>query len=334
MANAVLEKDDKRTDEKLADEAGRLAALRRYQILDTPRENGFDKITSLVRAVLDVPICAVTLIDHDRQWFKSLQGLEAEETPRDIAFCDHTIRNREPLIVSDAREDVRFADNPVVTADPHIRSYLGVPLKTPDGYNLGALCVVDTVPHDFTEAQVSILRNFADLVMDELELRTIAHKDFLTGAATRRAFVDGVNHEIDRMVRTSHTGSLVLFDIDHFKSVNDTHGHAIGDSVLIAVATLCEQNLRPSDLLGRVGGEEFAVLMPDTELDNAVRATERLRKAIAAMDFLDVPGLKVTVSFGVSRFKPGMDFPAWLAQADEALYDAKRNGRNRTVAAA
>lgn len=328
MANAVLEKDD-----KLQDEAGRLAALRRYQILDTPREGGFDKITALIRTVLDVPICAVTLIDRERQWFKSLQGLEAVETPRDVAFCDHTIRNRAPMIVPDATLDPRFAENPVVTEDPHIRSYLGVPLKTPDGYNLGALCVVDTKPHDFTEAQVALLNNFADLVMDELELRTIAHKDFLTGAATRRAFVDGTNHEMDRMMRTGHPSSLVLFDIDHFKRVNDTYGHAVGDSVLIAVATLCEQNLRPTDLLGRVGGEEFAILMPDTEIDNAIRATERLRLAIAEMDFIEAADLKITVSFGVTRFKQGLDFPGWLAQADEALYEAKRGGRNRTVAA-
>jgi diguanylate cyclase (GGDEF)-like protein len=329
MANAVLEKD-----EKLKDEAGRLAALRRYQILDTPRESGFDKITSLVRTVLDVPICAVSLVDRDRQWFKSLQGLDAEETSRDVAFCDHTIRTRDPLVVNDASEDPRFVDNALVTADPHIRSYAGVPLRTPDGYNLGALCVIDTKPHDFTEAQVSILRNFADLVMDELELRTIAHKDFLTGAATRRAFVDGANHEIDRMQRTGHACSLVLFDIDHFKSVNDKYGHSAGDTVLIAVATLCEQSLRPTDLLGRVGGEEFAILMPDTEIDNAMRATERLRRSIAEMDFPQAPDLKVTVSFGVSRFKQGLDFPGWLALADEALYDAKRGGRNQTVAAA
>jgi diguanylate cyclase (GGDEF)-like protein len=318
-------------DEKLTDEAGRLAALRRYQVMDTPREETFDKITSLVRTILGVPICAVTLIDHDRQWFKSIQGVDAEETPRSVAFCDHTIRSREALVVEDALGDPRFADNPFVTEDPNIRSYAGVPLKTPDGYNLGALCVVDTEPHAFTPAQIDILGNFAGLVMDELELRTIAHKDFLTGAATRRAFVDAANREIDRALRTGRRGSLVTFDLDHFKQINDTYGHAAGDAVLTAVSTTCEVGLRPTDLLGRVGGEEFAILLPEADLDNAISAAERLRRSIEQLVYRDVPGLRATASFGIAQLEPGWDYAHWAEAADQALYEAKHGGRNCTA---
>jgi len=318
-------------DEKLTDETGRIAALQRYQVLDTPREESFEKITSLVRTVLGTPMCAISLVDRERQWFKSIQGIDAAETPRSVAFCDHTIRTRQAMVVEDALGDPRFADNALVTADPSIRSYAGVPLKTPDGYNLGALCVIDTKPREFTAAQIGILSEFAGLVMDELELRTIAHKDFLTGAATRRAFVDAANREIDRVQRTSHPSSLVIFDIDHFKTVNDRHGHGIGDIVLTKVAVTCDAHLRPNDMLGRIGGEEFAILLPDTDITNAFSAAERLRREIEALVFDAVPGLKVTASFGLAAIASSDDFLSWSAAADEALYEAKHSGRNRTV---
>ena len=118
-------------DPKLMDEPARLAALNRYEVLDTPREPSFDRITDLVRSILGVPISAVSLVDTDRQWFKSLAGLDATQTSRDVAFCAHTIRQRAPLIIADAQEDERFRDNPLVTGDPNIRSYAGIPLETP-----------------------------------------------------------------------------------------------------------------------------------------------------------------------------------------------------------
>src|SRR5262245_4731196 len=116
--------------DKLRDEAARLAALARYDVLDTAAEGAFDKITELVRTVLDVPMSAVSLIDTDRQWFKSHPGIDATQTPREIAFCDHAIRDRVPFVVSDASQDERFRENPLVTGSPDIASYLGVPLET------------------------------------------------------------------------------------------------------------------------------------------------------------------------------------------------------------
>ena len=124
---------------KFEDEAGRLLALRRYGVLDTAREKNFDVITSLVREVLGVPICAISLIDESRQWFKAIVGLNADGTAREFAFCDHTIRSPGCFVVEDAGADPRFAANPLVTGYPKIRSYAGAPLLTPDGYNGGAL---------------------------------------------------------------------------------------------------------------------------------------------------------------------------------------------------
>ena len=152
-------------------ESERIAALRRYEILDTPPEEAFDRITKIVAAVLNVPIALVSLVDETRQWFKSHCGLDVEETPREYAFCAHAIMSDRVLVVSDATQDPRFADNPLVTGEPGIRFYSGAPLRTKDGFILGTLCAIDLEPRKITEEQQHILINLADLVIDELELR-------------------------------------------------------------------------------------------------------------------------------------------------------------------
>ena len=173
---------------KLTDERGRLAALYRYEILDTNPETDFEDIVRVVKAVFGVPMVAITLIDTDRQWFKARTGLDVLQTPRSMAFCDHTIRSTGALGVEDATQDPRFAANPLVTGEPGIRCYLGVPLTTPDGYNLGSLCIIGTEPRHFTPADKEVLHEFGRLVMSKMELRMLARRDALTGALSRRAF--------------------------------------------------------------------------------------------------------------------------------------------------
>jgi diguanylate cyclase (GGDEF)-like protein len=321
-------------DCKLQDEEGRIAALERYAVLDTAPEEPFEKITSLVQSVLGVPICAVSLVDRERQWFKSIQGLDARETPRSISFCTHTIRTDEPLIVSDALQHPCFRTNPLVLGEPNIRSYAGVPLRTPDGYNVGALCAIDTVPRDYSEAQIGILKSFASLVVDELELRRIAERDHLTHALTRRGFVDQMKKEIARFQRYGRGSALVLMDIDHFKSVNDGFGHPAGDEVLKAVAAACMQHLRENDAFGRLGGEEFGILLTETDAVGALDAAEKLRRAIEQLTVDVAGGLRVTSSFGVASLPSAVAKPEdWIAEADRALYAAKHAGRNRCVVA-
>lgn len=323
-------------DPALADEPARLAALQRLAILDTPPEEPFDNVVSLVRAVLGVPISAVTLVDRDRQWFKAIQGLDATETPRSESFCAYAIGQRAPLLIPDATLDPRVADYPAVTQDPHVRSYAGVPLVTSDGYNVGALCAVDTKAREFTESELDILRNFARIVVNEMELRRIAERDQLTGALTRRGFLEKAEQEMARCRRYNRDASMVLIDVDHFKSVNDTWGHPAGDEVLRELASIMRASTRPSDLLGRLGGEEFAMILPETGLAEAMLAAERFRKALEMHSIAISPTRKiaVTASFGVAPLDDATaDAEAWLARADAPLYVAKRTGRNRCVAA-
>ncbi|MEG3122352.1 GGDEF domain-containing protein [Sphingomonas sp. GB1N7] len=324
-------------DTQLHDDDARVAALRRLDVLDTALEEPFEKIVTLVRTVLAVPMATVTLVDRDRQWFKAKRGIDHTETPRSISFCTHTIAQREPLIIEDARSDPRFANSPLVVGPPFVRSYAGIPLRTPEGYNVGALCAMDSRLRGFSPADVAILSNFANIVCDELELRLIAQVDHLTGALTRRGFIEQAEREMARAVRYGRKSSLVILDVDHFKSVNDTHGHTVGDQVLRQIASIAEVTLRPSDVFGRLGGEEFAMLLPETSDAEALQVTERLRRTIA--DFaMPLPGggtRHVTASFGIAEWSAGFaSTTAWIEQADTMLYLAKASGRNCTKLAA
>ncbi len=317
-------------DTKLVDEPARLAAVKRYEILDTAPEAAFDRITGLVKAVLDVPMASVSLIDANRQWLKSCVGMDGSDTAREITFCTHTIQSREPMVVPDAAADPRFTGNPLVLGPPHIASYLGVPLATPDGYNLGALCAIDTKPRNFSDAQVEVMKSFAALAMNELELRRIAQVDFLTGAATRRGFCQEMEKAISRFSRHGRGSALVTLDIDHFKKVNDTYGHPAGDMVLRTVGARLERLTRKSDLVGRLGGEEFGILLTDANLGEAIQSAERFRAALESLVIKHDPPLRVTASFGIAVLDDESRTPDdWLALADHALYEAKRGGRNR-----
>jgi GAF domain-containing protein len=155
-------------------EAKRLEALRRYQVLDTAPEPAFDDFVELAAAICGTPISTVTFIDEDRQWFKARLGLTGTESPREHSFCAHTILQDQLMVVEDAAADERFAANPLVTGDPHIRFYAGAPLMDREGHGLGSLCVIDREPHHITDAQRSALRTLARRVMAELEYRLIS----------------------------------------------------------------------------------------------------------------------------------------------------------------
>jgi GAF domain-containing protein len=155
-------------------ELARLEALRRYRILDTAPEEAFDDITQVAAFVCGTPIALLVLVDHERQWFKATVGLEASETPRDVAFCSYTILQSELLVVPDARADARFADNLLVTSFPHIRFYAGAPLLTQEGLALGSLCVIDQTPREITAAQRKALAVLARQVSAQMELRRVS----------------------------------------------------------------------------------------------------------------------------------------------------------------
>jgi len=464
-------------------EADRLAFLKRIQILDTEREQFYDDFVTLAAAICEVPIAMISLVDKERQWFKSKMGVEGQETPRECSFCTHTILGSEPMIIEDATQDPRVADSVLVTGDLHFRFYAGVPV-TIHGYPMGALCVVDTEPRSLSKAQEASLvvlarqlsqclesrleqmrleeaktlqedeesnlelarRRFEDLfqnmavacyttdhegtifefnqqaeelfgckaweifgkvdtdhfVLDEdkikaiklrtkvvrgqtvqgqerkvralnreeiwtlfsarplindqnsvtgiinvyhdiaarkkmeselsdmnLALESLASTDALTEIPNRRWITDYLDSQFadeENMV------SVILLDVDSFKSYNDDFGHPAGDQVLRAVGKLMEGTCRGGDRVGRYGGEEFIVVLPNTGLNEAGIVAERMRKAIENHVW---EAREVTASFGVAcRDSSTTNVGQLVSVADIRLYSAKDLGRNRVVASA
>jgi len=316
-----------------AAQSGRLQALDRFDILDTPREQPFDRIVRLIQTIFDVPIGIVSMIDGHRQWYKACSGMRNTEADLQNTFCRFTLEGPAPLIIPDATKDNRVAGNPHVTGDPHIRFYAGVPLRTRDGHNIGTVCAIGLEPRPFTAQQTEILASLAQIVMDELELRQQATLDGLTHVLSRRAFKDEGGRLVALARRHSQPLSCVVFDVDHFKSINDRLGHATGDTVLVEVAKASQAALRQTDLLGRLGGEEFVALLPHTAQADALTGAEKIRAAIE--DLKHVPGgaAPVTASFGVAALDgSAADLDSLIINADKAMYEAKARGRNRCIA--
>lgn len=174
---------------KPANENQRLKALRELDILDTPPEESFDRITRLTASIVDAPIVLVSLVDEDRQWFKSTVGLDATETPREVAFCAHAILNTRVMVVPDTLEDGRFVDNALVTGAPDIRFYAGAPLMLSHDVRLGTLCAIDTKPRELDPDQETALRDLAAIVVDELRLRRLVKTQAATNSLLKKQTV-------------------------------------------------------------------------------------------------------------------------------------------------
>ena len=191
-----------------ADEAARLTALRGHAILDTDPELGFDDLTALAASICDTPIALVSLVDAQRQWFKSRYGIDARETPREMAFCAHAILQSDILVVPDATLDPRFHDNPLATGAPCVRFYAGAPLIDPKGFALGTLCVIDHVARDLSARQLEQLARLGRQVICQLELRR-ARDEARSAAVAKDAFLASMSHEI----RTPLNGVLGMAEV-------------------------------------------------------------------------------------------------------------------------
>ncbi|QXN24256.1 sensor domain-containing diguanylate cyclase [Shewanella putrefaciens] len=305
-------------------ELQRLATLRALNVLDTDAEERFDRITRLTRRIFALPICLVTLVDANRQWFKSRQGIEVEQTPRDISLCAHAINHDGIFVVPDALKDPRFCDNPLVTEPPHIRFYVGFPLTIHGEFRVGTLCLIGNEPRDFTEEDAETLTDLGQMV--EAELLSIAQNtlDPLTMISNRRGFELLAYQSLASCRRTDAEAALVFFDLDFFKEVNDSFGHRKGDQVLYDFAHILMAAFRESDVIARLGGDEFVVLLSFIERDTVNFAIERFKLLLAEYN-QQHPEHPLETSIGIAHWSPAsdMNLDDLLDAADRAMYRDK-----------
>ncbi len=343
-------------------EQERLRELELLTIMDSLPERSYDGFAKLAGIICDTPIALITLLDGSRQWFKANVGLDATETPRDQAFCAYAILDPGTvMVVKDATDDERFVNNPLVTGDPSIRFYAGAPLVTASGLALGSLCVIDREPRELSARQLEALEIIASEVSMTLQLRrtvldlerTVLDQDAevnrlveyqtelqrvesdqrqmastvpVSGLANRRALDTRLSEEVARAVRYEVPLSVLMIDLDGLKDHNDAFGHVAGDEAIRHAADVLSAGLRPHDFMGRYGGDEFTVLLPNTSLVGAGVLAERLRRELSLTAWR---GRELTVSIGYAVRGEGIATPEDLVTAaDAALYRAKQAGRN------
>ncbi len=361
-----------------ANEVERLRTLRELNILDTVAEVEYEDITLLASQLCGMPVAMVSLVDGERQWFKSKVGTETTETPRDVAFCGHTILSDDLFVVNDALTDARFADNPLVTGKEQVRFYAGAPLVTPEGHALGALCVVDHTPRSLSPEQANALKALARQVVAQFKLkRTVkrlsealvnqkiaekqlehsARHDGLTGLPNRTLFLDRLERCIGRSRRDPSQKFAVLFlDLDRFKIVNDSLGHAAGDHLLTIVAQRLAGSIRDNDsvshavksptvmaieaascpidastTVARLGGDEFTLLLEGLHSEaDAARVAQRLLHELSKPVSFNGQELNASASIGIVMNGDSYNTAdELLRDADVAMYRAKLHGRGQ-----
>jgi diguanylate cyclase (GGDEF)-like protein len=312
-----------------ADESERLSALESIHLLDTEPEERFDRLTRIAKRLFNVPIALVSLIDANRQWFKSCQGLAIRETSREISFCGHTILQDGLFIIHDTLLDERFRDNPLVVGEPKIRFYAGMPLTVLNGRKLGTLCLIDHQPRQMSPEDQDLLRDLSRMAERELVAIQWATLDDLTLISNRRGFFALGCHTLALCDRLQKPAVLFVFDLNRFKQINDTYGHAAGDRALVDFASCLKQTFRNSDVLGRLGGDEFVVLLSQATPTDARTMLGRLDDALACHHAANPQDYQVTYSVGLAHFEPPQtpSLETLLLAADEAMYVQKQRGR-------
>lgn len=307
-------------------ESERLKLLQSLNILDSDAEERFDRVTRIAQKLFNVPIALVSLVDKDRQWFKSKCGLEACETPRSISFCGHAILQNGMMVVEDASKDVRFMDNPLVLGDPNIRFYLGCPLTINDQYNIGTLCLIDSKSRQLTESDLIIIRDLADMVEAELESTHLSTTDELTTISNRRGFMLIAEQVLKLCQRNNKEVCLLFFDLDKFKYINDTFGHHEGDKVLKIVAQVLLETFRNSDVVARLGGDEFCVLCSGMNKENVEKLLQRFQEGLDAYERKNPSDYKIMYSVGTVAYdcKKHQNIADLMGDADQKMYTQKR----------
>jgi diguanylate cyclase (GGDEF)-like protein len=339
LANQIIREEE---------EAARLQSLEGYEILDSAPEKSYDDIARLTAYVCAAPVALISFYDREQQWVKSRHSTgnfadRALALPPSALLCDRMVQHPGRVMqVADMSLDEGFATLPLLQGSTKLRFYAAMPIYSPAGDILGALTVLDRRARSLAPEQCQALETLSRQIQELLEMRRTLIglsdanaklgqqniTDALTGVPNRRAYDQKLTEEYSRAKRTGAPLSMLLIDIDHFKEYNDNYGHPAGDTALQSVARVLMSSLRPYDFLARYGGEEFVIILPSTDLTDAIVVAERVRGLVAGSEF---PHRKFTISIGVARLDVDAGARALVQAADNGLYRAKAAGRNKVV---
>ncbi|SFK36392.1 sensor domain-containing diguanylate cyclase [Methylophaga sulfidovorans] len=308
-------------------EQERLSTLKSLTILDSAPDERFDRLTRIATKLFDVPVALVSLVDKNRQWFKSCQGLDITETPRDISFCGHAILGEGAFVVEDAHNDERFIDNPLLIGQKHIRFYAGYPIRYLDGSKLGTLCIKDVKPRQFREDDRQLLKDLATIVEHEIQAVELATMDELTGILNRRGFNMSAEKSLNICKRGALPVALVFLDLNEFKPINDKFGHAEGDKALQQFASILDDVGRDSDIVARMGGDEFVILLVDADKNAVDEVMKRFSQQIQRCNEQQALGYHITFSYGIVLFEPEKHatIDELLSEGDALMYQRKKS---------
>lgn len=271
--------------------------------------------------------------DHRNQWWRFPGQTGVSRTPVDFSLCEYAARARRELTeVADLHADARFAESALANGTPHVRFYAAVPLVASNGDVMGTLCVMDREPRALDGKQRDAFIKLGRQLEGQLESRRTMQKleqqtltDGLTGIGNRRSFDLRLREEWTRHLRNARPLSMLMVDVDYFKQYNDTYGHPAGDALLTQLARVLRSPLRASDFLARYGGDEFSLILPDTDEVGAHQVAERIKRAVAQVKW---PHTDIEISLGAATVTPSemCDFHALLQAADKAMY-LRKHGR-------
>lgn len=311
---------------KPLDELIRLETLRALNLLDSDPSERFDRVTRLAKRLFDIPVALISLVDADRQWFLSAFGLKEKETARDISFCGHAILGDEVFTIPNAALDPRFCDSPLVTGDSNVRFYAGCPIKADNGSKLGTLCLMDHTPREFNEEDKALLQDLTKMIEQELAAIQLATMDELTSISNRRGFEVLSEHALSLCKRLDKPASLIFFDLDEFKHINDRFGHAEGDRALQVFGNLLKASFRDSDVIGRLGGDEFAILLANSSSEESLSALNRLEAAVQSFNAQNNAMYHIKYSAGRVSFDihKHVSIKDMLKEGDALMYHEKK----------
>ncbi len=336
-------------------EIKRLKALKNLQILDTPIEERFERITRLAKKTFGVPICAISCIDSHRQWYKSAQGMSTVQTSRCVSFCQHTILESNALIINDARSDARFASSPLVTDDKGVVFYAGVPIFARNSMPVAAFCIIDHEPRDFNDEQLTSLKDFAKMAEYELtnaapnpvEKRLVEEvgeswRVSLVDPLTRLWNREGIATILDQTLSLSRDArqslSIALIDLHHFSEINDEYGHVSGDDLLRWLSKDLLKAVPEEDVLGRFSGDTYAYIKRHQGLKSFT--SEELNSLQTFLNTYPIPEIGDRTTLGatiVDLYIPGN----WGGTVDEvfdilsdSMFEAKQLRTHQSVSTA